>query len=90
MVLFVFFCFFRQLLLCFLRGAGISVLRDPTLSATTTKTKPYSKSLGKGTLNTCTKFQGVTLKSGVDTWTLFRVISKIPAWRRNHLVLVYV
>ena len=43
--------------------------RDPTFSVIGEKTKtknPIRKRLGKGTLNTCAKFQGLTLKNGVE------------------------
>ena len=36
---------------------------------------------------TRTKFQGLSLKNGVDIWTLVRYSAKITAWHRNYLVL---
>ena len=36
------------------------------------------------------KFQGLTLKNGVDVWTFVRLSAKITAWHRNYLVLVYI
>ena len=54
------------------------------------KQKPIRKRLGKGTLNTCAKFQGLTLKKAVDIWTFVRLRAKITAWHRNYLVLVYI
>ena len=35
-----------------------------------------SKRLGRGTLNTCAKFQGLSLKNGVDIWTVVRKVQK--------------
>ena len=46
--------------------------------------------LGKGTLNTCAKIQGLALKNGVDIWTFERLITKVTAWYCNYLVLVYI
>ena len=36
------------------------------------------------------KFQGLTLKNGVDVWTFVRLSAKITAWHRNYSVLVYI
>ena len=53
--------------------------------------KPIRKKLGRDTLNTCAKFQGLSLKNGVDTLTFVLYSAKITAWRRNfYLVLVYI
>ena len=80
--------FVRYLGFCIVRD--ILVLRDPTFSAKNKQTKkPASKKIGKGILNTCAKFQGLTLKNGVDIWTFVRLSAKITAWHRNYLVLVY-
>ena len=54
------------------------------------KKKSIRQRLGKGTLNTCAKFQGPTLKNGVDIWTFVRLSAKITAWHHNYLVLVYI
>ena len=43
--------------------------------------------LGKGTLNTCAKIQGLTLKNGVRTFVWLG--AKITAWHCNYVVLVY-
>ena len=48
------------------------------------------KRLDRGTLNTCAKFQGLTLKNGVDIWTFVRLSAKITALHRNYLGLVYI
>ena len=87
MCFFSFFVFFvRYLGFCFL-----GIFGDPTFSAIKNKNKkPIRKRLGKGTLNTCTKFQGLTLKNGVDIWTFVRLSAKITAWHRNYLFLVLV
>ena len=47
------------------------------------------KRLGRGTLKTCAKFQGLSLKNGAEIWTLVRQRAKITAWHRTYLVLVY-
>ena len=81
-MVFVLFCFFaRYLGFCIL--GDIWVLRDPTFLV-----KKKRKRLGRGTLNTGAKFQGLTLKNGVDIWTFVRLSAKITAWHRNYLVLV--
>ena len=49
----------------------IWVLMDPTFPAKN-KTKNICKRLGRGTLNTCAKIQGLCLKNDVDIWTLMR------------------
>ena len=54
------------------------------------KKKNIRKRLGKGTLNTYAKFQGLTLKNGVDISTFVRLSAKITAWHCNYLVLVYI
>ena len=67
----------------------IWVLGGPTFSAKKKEGKKnIRKGLGKGTLNTCAKFQGLTLKNGVDIWTFAWLSAKITAWHRNYLVLV--
>ena len=43
--------------------------------------------LDRDTLNTCAKFQGLSLKNGVDIWTFVRSSAKITAYR-NYLVLL--
>ena len=40
--------------------------------------KPPRKRLGKGTLNTCAKVQGLTLNN-VNIWTFVRLSAKITA-----------
>ena len=45
--------------------------------------------LDRGTFNTCAKFQGLSLKNGVDIWTLVRLSAKIAPSRRNYLYLLY-
>ena len=54
------------------------------------KKKKIGERLGRGTLNTWAEFQGLTLKNGVDIWTLVRLSAKIKAWHRNYLVSVYI
>ena len=44
--------------------------------------------LGKGTSHTC-KFQGLTLKAGVDIWPFVWLSEKITAWHCNYLVSIY-
>ena len=86
------FVFFRQIL-GFCVSWDIWVLRDPKVSSKKTKNKTkkaISKKLGRGTLNTCAKFKGLTLKTGVDIWTFVRLSAKIAAWHRNYSVLVYI
>ena len=80
------FCFFRQTFGCSYFG-DIWVLRDPTFPA---KKNKNPKRLGRGTLNTCAKIQGLSLKNGVDIWTFVRLSAKTTAWHRNYLVLVYI
>ena len=67
---------------------GYLGLKRPHISSE--KKKKHRTRLGKGTLNTCAKFQGLTLKNGVDIWTLVRLNAKITAWHLNYLVLVYI
>ena len=67
------FFFFRQILdFCIFRDFW--VLRDPRFPPKTkTKTKnPIRKNVGGDALNTCAKFQGLSLKNGVDIWTFVR------------------
>ena len=67
------------------------VLRDPTFSAKKiNKNNNLRERLGKVILNTCAKFQGLTLKIGVDIWTFVRLSAKITAWHRNYLILVFI
>ena len=80
-------CWFSDIWVVFL--GDIWVLRDPTSPAKKKKEKRRTR-LGKGTLNTCAKFQGLTLKNGMDIWTFVRLSAKITAWHRNYLVLVYI
>ena len=47
----------------------ICVLRDPTFPA---KKQTIRVSLGRGTLNTYAKFQGLSLKTAVDIRTFLR------------------
>ena len=91
--------FFFLLFLVFFKCLGfctffwdIWVLRDPTFSANKNKNKKktFVKRLSKGTLNTCAKFQVLTLKSGVDIWTYVRLSAKITAWHCNYLVLAFI
>ena len=48
-----------------LKGSHIS-------SGKKTKIKNIRKGLGRRTLNTCAKFQGLSLKNGMDIWTFVR------------------
>ena len=66
----------------------IWVLRDPTYPAEIMGGKNRQR-LDRGTLNTCAKFQGLSLKNGVDIWTLVRLSAKIAPSRRNYLYLLY-
>ena len=51
----------------FVFWGDIGVLRNPTFSAKKNKTEKLIRNrLGRGTLNTCAKFQGLTLNNGVD------------------------
>ena len=87
------FQFFSSDIWVFVFFGDIWVLRDPKFSAKETinkKKKSIRQRLGKGTLNTCAKFQGPTLKNGVDIWTFVRLSAKITAWHHNYLVLVYI
>ena len=68
---------------------GYLGLKRPHISSEKKKEKRRTR-LGKGTLNTCAKFQGLTLKNGVDIWTFVRLSAKITAWHRNYLVLVHI
>ena len=52
----------------------IWVLRDPTFPATKEK-KHIRNGLSRGTWNTCAKFQGVSLKNGVDMYLDFCAIN---------------
>ena len=78
------FCFFRQTFGCSYFG-DIWVLRDPTFPA---KKNKNPKRLGRGTLNTCAKIQGLSLKNGVDIWNFVRLSAKSTAWHRDCMVLV--
>ena len=64
------------------------VLRDSTFWVK--KKKKTRQRLGRGTLNTCAKILGLTLKNGVDIWIFVRLGAKITAWHRNYLVLVFI
>ena len=77
----------RYLGFCIL--GGYLGLKRPHISSEKKKEKRRTR-LGKGTLNTCAKFQGLTLKNGMDIWTFVRLSAKITAWHRNYLVLVYI
>ena len=82
------FCFFsfRQILrFSFFRGIFVSE-ETPHFRR---KKKNIRERLGKGTVSTCAKFQGLTLKNGVDIRTFARLSAKITAWHCNYLVLVY-
>ena len=51
------------------------------------KTKnPTRKRLGRDTLNTCGKFQGVALKKVVDVWNFEQLSAKITDWYRNYFL----
>ena len=63
-------------------------MRDP--GEKTKKKRRKSKRLRRGTLNTCAKFEGLTLKNGVDIGTFVQLSAKLTAWHRNYLVLVYI
>ena len=45
------------------------------------------KRLGRSISHTCAKCQGLTLKNGVEIWTLVRLSGKITAWRAELLGL---
>ena len=81
------FCFFPPGTWVFVCFWDIWVLRDPIFSA---EKKQNRKRLGRSTLNTCAKFQGLALKNGVDISTFVRLSAKTTAWHRNYLVLVYI
>ena len=46
--------------------------------------------LDRGTSNKCAQFQGLSLKNGVDIWTLVQLSAKIAPSLRNYLYLVYI
>ena len=69
---------------CFL--GDIWVLRDPTFLA---KKKNIRKRRGKGTLNTCAKFQSLNSKKRRGYLDFCAVKCKNTAWHCNYLVLVY-
>ena len=81
------FLFFPTDIWAFVFFWDIWVLRDPTISA---KKKHTHERLGRGKLNSCAQFQGLTVKNGVDIWTFVRLSAKTTAWHRNYLVLVYI
>ena len=88
------FSFFFSQIFVFSCFWDVWVLRDPRFPAKKKNKKPEKpirKKLGRDTLNTCAKFQGLSLKNGVDTLTFVLYSAKITAWRRNfYLVLVYI
>ena len=63
------------------------------LEATNLESEKQKKAIGKkpgrGTLNACANFHGLTLKNGVEIGTFVRLSTKIAAWHRNYSVLVY-
>ena len=69
--IFFLFPFFFARYLGFCISWDILVLRDPRFAAEK-KTKHIPKRLGRGTLNTCAKIQGLSLKNGVDIWSFVR------------------
>ena len=74
----------------FVFSGDIWVLREPTFSAEkNTHTHTFVKGSTGAHQTRCAKFQGLTLKNGVDIWTFVRLSAKITAWHRNYLVLVY-
>ena len=83
----IYFLFFRQIF-GFLFFAGYLGIKRPHIfgEKKIKKTTKHSERLGKGTLNTCAKFQGLTLENGVAIWTFVRLSAKITAWHRNYLV----
>ena len=86
-------CFFFSSGICFsVFFWDIWGLKRPHIFGEKKKNKKKStrKRLGKGTLNTCAKFQGLTLKNDVGIWTVVRLSAKITAWHRIHLILVYI
>ena len=71
------FVFFRQIFgfLFFMGCLGLK--GTPHFRRKNKKPKnPISQRLGRVTLNTCAKIQGLTLKNGVDIWTLVRLSEK--------------
>ena len=87
---FVCFCSFVRYLGFCIFGGYLCLKRPHIFGEKKQEKNVYiRKRLGKGTLNTCAKFQGLTLKNGVDIWTFVRLSAKITAWHRNYLVLVY-
>ena len=52
-------------MLLFLYFLGYLGLKEFHISSEKNK-KPIRKGLGRGTLNTCANFQGLSLKNGVD------------------------
>ena len=92
--MFFFFPFFRQIfgILYFLGYLGLK--RPHILGEKQQQQQQQQQNirirLGKGTLNTCAKIQGLALKNGVDIWTFERLITKVTAWYCNYLVLVYI
>ena len=88
---FVCFCSFVRYLGFCIFGGYLCLKRPHIFGEKKQEKNVYiRKRLGKGTLNTCAKFQGLTLKNGVDIWTFVRLSAKITAWHRNYLVLVYI
>ena len=76
--LFLFLFFGRYLGFCIL--GGYMGLERPHIFW---EKKKKRKRLGRGTLNTCVKFQGLTLKNGVDIWIFVRLSAKFTAWHRG-------
>ena len=87
---FRFFVFFRQIFGFFFFFLDIWVLRGPTFPAKKPKTKkPIRKRLGRGTLNTWAKSQGLSQKwRGVLGFCAVKC--KITAGHRYNLFLVYI
>ena len=87
----MFFFFFSpsDIILVFVFFVGYLGLKRPHIFGEKTAKKHIRRSLGKGTLNTCAKLQGLTLKNGVDIWPFVRLRAKITAWHCN-LVLEYI
>ena len=71
-VFFLFFCFFSTEIWDPLRPKYPPKTQKPKYLAEKKrkKKKPIRERLGRGTLNTCAKFQGLSLQNGVDIWTL--------------------
>ena len=86
---FSFFLFFSVRYLGFRIFWGYLGLKRPLIFGERKK-KKHRQRLANGTLNTCAKFQGLTLKSGLEIWTFVWLSAKITPWHRCYLVLVYI